>query len=154
MSKLEIQNLSELAQYVGKEIAVTPWVEVTQERINRFAEVSGDKQWMHTDVARATAESPYGTTVAQGFLTLSLLSPWLVNAVSIKGMKANINYGADRIRFPAPVRSGESIRARLTLTSIKETAQGVQLGWHVIVESAHSKKPVCVADLLSLPQFE
>ncbi len=154
MSKLDVANLTELTQYIGKEIAVTPWVEVTQERINRFTEVSGDKQWMHTDVARAAAESPYGTTVAQGFLTLSLLSPWLVNAVSIKGMKANINYGADRIRFPSPVRSGESIRARLTLSSIKETPHGMQLGWHVVVESAHNKKPVCVADLLSLPQFE
>jgi len=154
MSKLVVASLTELAQYVGQEVAVTPWVEITQDRINRFAEISGDKQWMHTDVARAVAESPYGATVAQGFLTLSLLSPLLVNAVSIKGMKANINYGADRVRFPSPVRSGESIRARLTLSSIKDTPQGVQLGWHVVVESAHGKKPVCVADLLSLPQFE
>lgn len=154
MAKLEIANLDALAQHIGKEIAVTPWVEVTQERIKRYAEVTGDAQWVHLDPVRAAAESPFGSTVAQGFLTLSLLSPLLAEAVAIGGMKANINYGADRIRFPAPVRSGDSIRARLTLTAINHIPQGVQLCWHVVVESAHSKKPVCVADLLSLPMFE
>jgi acyl dehydratase len=113
MTCLEIDNPAALRSFVGQTVAVSDWLEVTQDRIDRFAEVTGDSQWIHTDPARARRDSPYGGTVAHGFLTVSLLSQFVRGAIRIRGGYAmSINYGLNRVRFPAPVRTGERIRAR------------------------------------------
>ncbi len=149
MPKRELETPDELRQMVGDELAVTDWLEVTQERIDQFAQATGDHQWIHVDVERARSESPYGTTIAHGFLTLSLLSCLMSQAVTFRGgLKLAINYGLNRVRFPAPVPSGSLLRARVVLGSIEEIAGGLQATWGITVEREGADKPVCVADWL------
>src|SRR5260370_12701110 len=108
-----VESLHSLVSLVGREVAATDWFSVTQERMQRFAEITEDSKWIHVDTKRAKCESPYGTTVAHGFLTLSLLSQFMRKAVQIRtGFRLAINYGLNRVRFPNPVRSGDEIRAR------------------------------------------
>ena len=145
----EIQNLTELKSLIGEEIAVSDWFEVTQERINQFAEATGDHQWIHVDVERAQQESPYGTTIAHGFLTLSLLPQLMAETVQIKlPIKMGINYGLNKMRFPAAVPAGAQIRARATLQNLAEITGGQQLTWQITVEREGSDKPCCVAEWL------
>jgi len=115
-----IHGLDELAGWVGKEVAVSDWEAITQERIDRFAEVTGDRQWVHVDVERARRESPYGGTIAHGFLTLSLLPLMLESSLRIDGLRMAVNYGLDRLRFTAPVPAGSRIRGRFVLASLTE----------------------------------
>lgn len=149
MPKRELETPDELRQMVGDELAVTDWLEVTQERIDQFAQATGDHQWIHVDVERARSESPYGTTIAHGFLTLSLLSCLMSQAVTFSGgLKLAINYGLNRVRFPAPVPAGSLLRARVVLGSIEEIPGGLQATWGITVEREGADKPVCVADWL------
>jgi acyl dehydratase len=145
-----IDGVAELRGLVGQEVGVSDWFTLTQERINAFAEVIEDRQWIHCDTDRARAESPYGTTIAHGFLTLSLLGHLLSQAVRVHGpFSRKINYGLNRVRFPAPVPAGGRIRARCTLGAVEEVPGGLQLTWVVTMECEGQPKPVMVAESLS-----
>jgi len=149
MAKIEIHNLEELKQWVGKEIAVSDWMQVTQEQINLFADATGDQQWIHVDPVRAAAESPFGTTIAHGYLTLSLLPHMMMETLALSGAKMSINYGLNRVRFAAPVRCNDRIRTRFSLASLEDIPGGVQLTWHALVEIEGGHKPACVAEMIA-----
>jgi acyl dehydratase len=147
MPPLVIDSLDNLKDHVGKQIATTDWLTVTQERIQQFADATGDHQWIHIDVERSKRESPYKTTIAHGFLTLSLLPQLMPQVLQIKGgIRMGINYGLNRVRFVSPVRSGSKIRAHFTLQSLKELSDGVEIIYAVTVECEGSEKPCCVAE--------
>jgi acyl dehydratase len=147
MPPLVVETLQSLKDYVGQQVGVTDWFLVTQERIQQFAEVTEDRQWIHVDGERALRESPYGTTIAHGFLTLSLLSQFMKQAIQIRsGMRMGVNYGLNRVRFPSPVRAGSKIRARVTLQSLKELPDGVKAVFSISVEGQGTEKPCCVAE--------
>src|SRR5271170_3825069 len=121
MPTLVLESLQSLKDYVGREIATTGWLLVTQERIRQFAEATEDRQWIHVDPERAQRESPYGAAIAHGFLTLSLIGHFLSEAIQLPDeVRQAISYGLNRVRFPAPVRAGEKIRARVRLQSCRE----------------------------------
>ena len=137
------------------EIHAGPWLTIDQERIDRFAEVTGDVQWIHTDPERASRESPYGATIAHGFLTLSLL-PFLTESnhpdffqKNYPGMQMRVNYGLDRVRFPAPVLVGSRIRARTVLHGIDKAGDAVQITYQITVEIEGGAKPACVAEFIA-----
>jgi acyl dehydratase len=138
-------NLEGLRSSVGLELAESGWLPVTQEDIVAFAEATGDGQWIHTDAARAQA-SPFGGTIAHGFLTLSWLSRMLGNALKVNGISMAVNYGLNRVRFPAPVPAGSKIRAHFTLGALKEIPGGAEALFLVSVERQGGDKPVCVAE--------
>ena len=135
-----------LAEFVGRELAVSDSLEVTQQRIQQFAEATGDRQWIHTDAERAGKESPYGSTIAHGFLTLSLISQMMEQAVRVRGVRLAVNYGLNRVRFPGPVRAGSQIRGRFHLHSVKEVGGAVEAVYGVTVEIEGEQKPCCVAE--------
>jgi acyl dehydratase len=146
---MEIVDPSELVAHVGREIAVSDWLVVTQERIAQFADATGDHQWIHLDGERAERESPYGTTIAHGFLSLSLISALVKNAVSIGGHRLAINYGLNRVRFVSAVPAGARIRARVTPLSVEAVDGGVsQVVWSVVIEREDADKPCLVAEWL------
>jgi acyl dehydratase len=143
-----IPNLARLRELAGQDVGTSDWVVVDQDRINAFADATGDHQWIHVDGARAAAETPFGTTIAHGFLTLSLISALMRNAVSIAGLRMTINYGLNRVRFVSPVPAGSRIRARITLAATSEVADATQATWSVTVEREGGEKPCLVADWL------
>jgi len=145
MTRLDVSTLRD---QVGQEVAVSGWLEVTQERINQFADATGDRQWIHVDTARAAAESPFKITIAHGFLTLSLVSALLRDAVEFTGLRMAINYGMNRLRFVAPVPAGSRVRARFTPASVDDEKGSIQVTWRVTVERERSDKPVLVAEWL------
>ena len=144
-----IKTLDELQGFAGREIAVTDWLEITQERINQFADATGDHQWIHTNPERAQRESPYGTTIAHGFLTLSLLPQFLKEAVQLEDLRLAINYGLNRVRFPSAVLAGSRIRARIVLQSVRDVADSSEAVFSITIESEGSDKPCCVAEWLA-----
>jgi acyl dehydratase len=146
MARVAFGNLEELAAKVGQEVVVSDWLEVTQERINQFADATGDHQWIHVDVERARRESPFGTTIAHGFLTLSLLSHFLNNSLEFGNSKMGVNYGCNRLRFTAPVKAGSRLRARFKLMEFQRIEGGVQMIWDVAMECEGQQKPVLVAE--------
>ena len=148
MPVIQIESIAQLADYVGREVAVSDWLEVTQERINQFAESTEDRQWIHVDPDRAARESPFKETIAHGFLTLSLLSELGKRAMSVGGVRMGINYGLNRVRFVSPVPAGARIHGRFTLAAVEEIKGGVQATWSVTVEREGSEKPSCVAEWL------
>lgn len=148
------QLLVTYRERIGTEIHVGSWLVVDQERIDGFARVTGDQQWIHIDRERARRESPYGATVAHGFLTLSLL-PLLTESNApgsfernYPGMRLRVNYGLERVRFPAPVVVGARLRARTTVAGVEEVHGGVQIACRITVEIEGESKPACVADQL------
>jgi acyl dehydratase len=142
-------TFDDLRARVGQEVGVSGWRTITQEQINRFAEVTGDDQWIHLDQERARRESPYRTTIAHGFLTVSLLSQLINEAVAIDGdFKLRVNYGFNRLRFTGAVPSGSRIRGRFTLQSMKDVDGGVELTWLSTVEVEGREKPALVAEWL------
>lgn len=144
---LVLQTPDTLENFVGREIAVTEWFAVTQDHIQQFAEVTEDLQWIHVDQERAQRESPYGTTIAHGFLTLSLLSRFMRQAIQIQsGVRMSVNYGLNRVRFPSPVRAESKIRARFTLRSLKELSGALEAVFEATVEAEGNDKPCCVAE--------
>lgn len=137
-----------LASLVGKEM-VSPWQVVTQEAITQFADVTGDRQWIHLDAERATRESPYGGTIAHGFLTLALVSRLLRDAVgAIGGTRMGINYGLNKVRFPSALPAGSRVRGRCTLLRVDPVEGGEQATWSVVVERDGGTKPCCAAEWL------
>ena len=147
MPPLLVENLNALKDFVGREFATSDWFEITQDRIQQFAEATEDRQWIHLDRDRAAKESPYGTTIAHGFLTLSLLSHFSKQALQVKnGVRMAVNYGLNRVRFPSPVHAGSKIRARFTLQSLKEAGNSSEAVFSVVVEDQSQAKPCCVAE--------
>lgn len=140
--------MSRLQDLVGVELGPTEWLEVTQERIDAFAAATGDPQWIHTDPERA-AEGPFGTTIAHGFLTLSLCVP-LLGELLPPAETMVVNYGVDRVRFPAPVPSGSRIRGRFRVLGAQESAVGERVTIEATIECEGVDKPVCVAELVTL----
>jgi acyl dehydratase len=138
-------TLAELEHQIGAEAAVSDWITVTQERIDRFAEATGDHQWIHVDPERAKA-GPFGTTIAHGFLTLSLLPEMAASAIQVRDMRMGVNYGLNKVRFPAPVPSGSRVRGHFTLIKFERLDGGAQLTYAVRMEREGSDKPVCVAE--------
>jgi acyl dehydratase len=141
-----MNDITRLQARVGEEIGVSPWFEVAQARIDQFAAASVDPQWIHIDPERARRESPYGGTIAHGFLTLSLLSHLLESTLDVSRMKMGVNYGLNRVRFTDAVPAGSRIRARFVLNGYEEIKGGSQLTWGVTVEREGSDKPACVAE--------
>jgi acyl dehydratase len=147
MPPVVLEDVQALKKFVGREIGVTGWLSLTQKRIEQFAEATEDRQWIHLDRERASKESPYGATVAHGFLTLSLVSYFVKEAIQIRGgVRMAVNYGLDRVRFPAPVRSDSKIRARIALLTLKELSDAVEVTYGVTIENEDSDKPCCVAE--------
>jgi acyl dehydratase len=142
-----VKNVKDLREYVGREIGVSAWLFISEERVAQFAEATEDRQWIHLDAARAAAESPYGVTVAHGFLTLSLVSHFLKEVIAIEGgLRFAVNYGLNRVRFPAPVKVASRIRGRVALATLTETADSIDAVFAVTIESEISSKPNCVAE--------
>jgi acyl dehydratase len=146
---LELGSFRDLKDRVGREVVVSDWLEMTQERIDRFADATGDRQWIHVDAERARKESPFGAPIAHGFLTLSLLSKFLNESVRFTESKMGVNYGFNRLRFTAPVPVGARIRARLTVKRVEELQGGVQVTWAVTLEREGSEKPCLIAEWLT-----
>ena len=140
--------MSALTELMGKELGPTEWFEVDQGRIEEFARATDDPQWIHVDPVRA-AEGPFGTTIAHGFLTLSLLVPLMSRTLQLSGYRMGINYGVNKVRFPAPVPSGSRIRATFIVQSVEEVAGGEQGVILATVEREGGDKPVCVAELVT-----
>jgi acyl dehydratase len=143
-----IASVQALKDFTGREIAVSDWLTITQERINLFAEATEDRQWIHVDRERAERESPFKTTIAHGFLTLSLIAHFMQQAIKIQApLRMAVNYGLNRVRFTSPVRSGARIRARIALQSLKNIAEdAVEVVYTVTIESEGSEKPCCVVE--------
>jgi acyl dehydratase len=149
MPPLEIENLQSLNQWEGREFPATDWFVVTQDRIQKFADATDDHQWIHLDPERAARESPFGSCIAHGFLTLSLLSHLLRQAFKIRtGVAMSINYGLNKVRLPSAVRAGEAVRARVKILSIKESQAFADVVFLIHIESDNSSKPCCVAEWL------
>jgi acyl dehydratase len=144
----EIATLAELKTLVGQQVALTEWMTITQERINQFADATDDHQWIHIDPERCKRESPFGTTIAHGYLTLSLLPGMLASAFTMVDAKMVLNYGLNRLRFPAPVPVGSRLRLRLILSKVEEFDGGAQCEWLATIEREGSDKPACVAEVL------
>jgi acyl dehydratase len=147
MPPLMLKNPQALKEMIGREIGVTEWFQITQERVHQFAEATEDRQWIHVNRERAGQESSYGTTIAHGFLTLSLIGYFVRELIEIQdGVGFAVNYGLNRVRFPAPVPSDSKIRARIFLLAWKELADSVETTFTVTIESDQSDKPSCVAE--------
>jgi len=144
-----IEGIEELKSLVGQEVAASDWFEVTQSRVNDFADATEDHQWIHLDAERAATDSPFKTTIAHGFLTLSLLPHLAAQAYVVAGdWKMGVNYGLNRLRFVSPVPVGSRLRARFTLQSVEDVQGGIQLTWAVTAEVEGSQKPSLVAEWL------
>jgi acyl dehydratase len=149
MPPFEINHLNSLKEFEGRELPPTDWLVLTQDRIQKFADSTEDRQWIHVDPERAARESPFGGTIAHGFLTLSLVSYFAGLAIRVReGVGIRVNYGLNRVRFPSAVRAGSPIRARVTLLSVKESAEFVDIIFSVKIESEGGDKPCCVAEWL------
>lgn len=147
MPTLVLESLQTLKDYLGREIGTTGWLVMTQERILQFADTIGDHQWIHVDPERARRESPYGATIAHGFLTLSLMNHFMKEAIQLPGgVRRTINYGLNRVRFPAPVRAGEKIRAHIRLQSFQKLQDSTEAVFEITIEEENAAKPCCVAE--------
>jgi len=148
MSKRVLESPNSLKELLGQEIAITDWFNISQERIQQFADATLDHQWIHVDVERAKQESPFKAPIAHGFLTLSLLPHFMHEALAIKqDVRMGVNYGLNRVRFVSPVRAGSNIRARIVLQSLKDVPpDGVEGVFNATVELENSDKPCCVAE--------
>jgi acyl dehydratase len=143
---MTVVDVTQLGGLVGQEVAVSDWFVVTQDRIEAFANATDDHQWIHVDAERAKRETSFGTTIAHGFLTLSLLSPLMRDAIRVDGLRMTINYGSNRVRFVSPVPSGSRIRARIVLGTVEELGDSTQATWNVTIEREGSNKPAVVAE--------
>ena len=147
-------QIEEVKASIGREAGVSDWLEITQDLIDQFAALTGDRQWIHVDAERAGRESPFGATVAHGFLTVALLSRMVSQAVDLRvESKMRVNYGFNRLRFPAPVAAGSRIRARVTPNALREIEGGLEIAWGVVVEIEGQAKPALAAEWLVRAYF-
>ena len=147
---LEVERGSDLTAYVGKEIGVSDWYTVTQEQINKFADATGDHQWIHVDVERAKKDLPGGKTIAHGYLTLSLIPMFAAQIMRVTGVSRGINYGSNKVRFTNMVPVGSRVRAKQKLLSAEPRAGGMQLINEMTIEIEGQDRPACVAETISL----
>ena len=151
MAKREFSHPNEMLKHVGQEIGVSDWVEVTQDRINKFADATGDHQWIHVDVERAKKDMPGGKTIAHGFLTLSLIPMLAAQISKINNVRNGINYGCNKVRFNSPVPAGSKVRARTKLVAADPVdGGGVRLTNQVTIEIEGKDRPACVAETMSI----
>ena len=144
-------GFDEIKAAVGKEIGASEWVEITQDRINRFAAATCDEQWIHVDQERAKHELPGGKTIAHGLLSLSLAPMFIRSVMGLKGLRNTLNYGADRIRYLSPVPAGSRIRGRTTIAQIEDVPpDGLRVNYHMVIEIEGGQRPACVAELIAL----
>ena len=141
-------TIAELPSLKGQELGTSDWFEVTQDRVNTFADATDDHQWIHIDVERAKAESPFGGPIAHGYLTLSLLAPLAAQVLVVTDTVMGVNYGLNKVRFPSPVPVGSKIRLTATLNDVTEIAGGLQLTIGAVIEREGGEKPVCIAELV------
>jgi acyl dehydratase len=139
-------TLAELPALQGSDLGTSDWVEVTQDRIVTFADATGDHQWIHLDVERAKAESPFGGPIAHGYLTLSLLIPMWAQVLTVSDAKMAVNYGLNKVRFPSPVPAGAKVRLTATLSNVAEIKGGYQVTVAAVIEREGGDKPVCIAE--------
>ncbi|MFD5179309.1 MaoC family dehydratase [Nocardia sp. NPDC058379] len=144
-----LDGLYGLQQAVGTHLGHSEWHIITQEQIDKFAEATGDHQWIHVDTERAM-EGPFGGTIAHGYLTLSLVPMLTWQIYTVEGMRMGVNYGANKVRFPAPVPVGSAVRAGVELTSVSEAASGYQMVTKVTIERRGSSKPACVVEAVTV----
>jgi acyl dehydratase len=139
-------TIAELPSLKGQELGTSDWIEITQERVNTFADATGDHQWIHIDVERAKAESPFGGPIAHGYLTLSLIIPMYSEVLTVTDAKMGVNYGLNKVRFPSPVPVGSKVRLTATLKDVEEVAGGLQLTIAGVIEAEGGTKPVAIAE--------
>ena len=149
MATTIIDGLDELRAAVGRDLGTSSWTTITQDRVDTFAEATGDHQWIHVDVERAKRESPFGGQIAHGYLTLSLTNQMLPEVVEVRGISSGINYGADKVRFPSPVPVGSRVRGHVRLEAAEDVAGGVQTTMVITVEVEGAEKPACVVQSIS-----
>ncbi|MBR0706574.1 MaoC family dehydratase [Bradyrhizobium liaoningense] len=144
-------DFNDIKSAVGTEIGVSEWVEMSQQRINQFAEATCDEQWIHVDQERATKEMPGGKTIAHGLLSLALAPLFIRSVIGLKGLRNTLNYGADRIRYLAPVPAGSKLRGRVTVAEAEDVPpDGLRVNYHLVIEIEGGTKPACVAELIAL----
>ena len=148
MAKITIHSLDELRQWVGKEVATSDWLQVDQDRIDRFADATGDHQWIHVDPERAKAESPFGGPIAHGYLTLSLGPVLAPQVMRVEGIKMGVNYGCEKVRFPSPVPVGAKLRLGAELTKVDDIPGGAQVYMTFTFECEGAAKPSCVSEII------
>jgi acyl dehydratase len=144
-------GFDEIRSAVGQEVGVSDWVEITQDRINKFADATCDEQWIHVDQERAQKELPGGRTIAHGLLSLSLAPMFIRSVMGLKGLKNTLNYGADRIRYLAPVPAGSRLRGRTSVAGTEDVPpNGLRVNYHLVIEIEGAQRPACVADVIAL----
>ena len=144
-------GFDEIKAAVGTEVGASGWIEITQDRINKFAEATCDEQWIHVDQNRAKQELPGGKTIAHGLLSLSLAPMFIRSVMGLKGLKSTLNYGADRIRYLSPVPAGSKLRGRVTIAEVEDVPpDGLRVNYHLVIEIESGKRPACVAELIAL----
>jgi len=144
-------DFDEIRSAVGTEIGASDWIEVTQDRINKFAHATCDEQWIHGDQKRARTEMPGGTTIAHGMLSLALAPMFIRSVMGLKGLRNTLNYGADRIRYLSPVPAGSKLRGRVTVAETEDVPpDGLRVNYHLVIEIEGGKRPACVAELIAL----
>ncbi len=148
MPKVIIDKVDDLKDFIGREVGVSDWVQVTQEDVDLFARATGDHQWIHTDPERSKTESPYGGTIAHGYFTLSLAPRLRSEILEVLDKKMTINYGLNKLRFPAPLPVGAKVRMRAWLYSVEEIKGGLSTVWKLVFEVEGQEKPACVAEAL------
>ena len=148
MAKVVLDGIAAFKENVGKELGVSDWVQVTQEKVNMFADSTGDHQWIHVDVERAKKESPFGGPIAHGYLTLSMVAGLLFELYEVKKTKLVINYGLNKVRFPFPVPFGKKVRARAKVLDVKDIEGGVEVALAVTIEIEGGTKPACAAEVV------
>ncbi len=139
-------TIDQLPSYVGKELGTSDWFEVTQQRVNQFADATDDRQWIHVDVERAAKESPFGGPIGHGYLTLALLIPMWSQVLAVTDARMAVNYGLNKVRFPAPVPVGSKLRLTATLADVEQVKGGMQLTVAAVIERGDADKPVCIAE--------
>ena len=139
-------TMAEVSGLVGSELGSSDWHEVTQEHVNQFADATGDHQWIHVDVERAKAESPFGGPIGHGYLTLSLLIPMWAQVLEVSDAVMGVNYGLNKVRFPSPVPVGAKVRLTASLKNVEEVTGGLQLTLSAVIEREGGDKPVCIAE--------
>lgn len=149
-NKTRLKNLSELTEFVGKPIGVSEWIDITQDMINDFAKLTMDEQWIHVDVEKASKYSPFGTTVAHGFMILSFASKMVYDTLEIEDVKMGLNYGLDRVRFPNPILVGSKVRGKVSMGPYEEIDNGLKYKLNVHFELEGQEKPACVAEFLGV----
>lgn len=149
MKSTRFAGIEDAKSRLGQEIGISDWMLIDQQRVDDFARVTGDQQWIHVDVERARRESPFGGPIAHGYLTVSLLAKFAQECIAVEGIKLAVNYGLNRVRFASPVMVGSRVRARFVLAGVEDIVGGAQMLWQATIEIEGGGKPACVAEMVT-----